>query len=381
MQPRHLLSFLLCPVLAASTPATLPSIETDFPLVQRWAGSDAPSMGFTREQLVAFMAARVGDLTVGKQAPWSDWLKGLDRSHNPSLKAWALARRIEAGDYQAYPDFQQAVAEHVLGISKPWSGRTDKVLTDPPRTFTLPMPRTLAIDHDSVFWLSLRRTIQSTPRRQLEGGLYTVWCYGTHPDQRDLILELAAYVQTTVTTRNATPDPWNDPRFWIVVDWAMAWGLRDDFEAIRMALPRGAPSAAFDRVAREVEAVPGFFSSQPEPGPKWVPPGPVPPIPELSPEAPLLLDFSQIKIAHQPPPPSYPSDAKARRMMTNLVMEIVVDSQGKPVSCRPEPGPWLGFFAPTGAAYGMKWSFQPALLNGVPMPARFRLNMPFRLRN
>jgi hypothetical protein len=91
--------------------------------------------------------------------------------------------------------------------------------------------------------------------------------------------------------------------------------------------------------------------------------------------------FSQIKVLDQPPAPRYPEEAKGRKMMTNLVLLLVVDPQGKPISARPLPGPWLGFFAPTGIAYGMRWRFRPAELNGVPLYARFRLTMPFRLRN
>jgi hypothetical protein len=35
---------------------------------------------------------------------------------------------------------------------------------------------------------------------------------------------------------------------------------------------------------------------------------------------------------------------------------------------------------PTAEAYAMQWKFEPAMLNGAPQYARFKLTMPFRLR-
>jgi hypothetical protein len=370
--------------------APVPSEPPIFALVQSWAGSDAAAKGFTREQVVAFLNARKADLTAARQPQWSDWLKGLEQVKGPSLKAWALARRVEAGDYTAYPAFQEAITEHLLGISKPGSGRSDLVITDPPRGMSAPMPDALCIDHASVFWRSLRKTLQATPDRTLNTGLYSVWCFGTHPDQKDLILELAAQVRTPLTIKNPHADPWNDPRFWIVMDWAIAWGSRDDFEIIQKTLPEGAAQFAFKRVFLAMDQVPDFFKNMATAEPAkpfafFPPPFASAPrdgkIPDPLQESAVEIPFSQIKVLDQPPAPRYPEEAKGRKMMTNLVLLLVVDPHGKPISARPLPGPWLGFFAPTGIAYGMRWRFRPAELNGVPLYSRFRLTMPFRLRN
>lgn len=231
MRLRTLFSTTQAFALAVTASAVVqPPGPPTFGIVQNWAGADADAMGFTREQVEIFLAARKADLSAARQPQWSTWLKGLEQGKNPSLRAWALARRVEAGDYTAYPAFEDAITEHLLGISKPGSGRDDRIITDPPCIMGVPMPDALSIDHTSVFWRSLRKTLQSTQDRKLNTGL-------------------------------------------------------------------------------------------------------------------------------------------------------VVDPQGKPISARPVPGPWLGFFAPTGVAYGMRWRFRAAELNGVPMYARFRLTMPFRLRN
>jgi hypothetical protein len=265
---------------------------------------------------------------------------------------------------------------------------------NPPMVTGFQIPDALHIDHKSIFWRSLRKTLQENPERSLTTGLYSVWCYGTDPDQKDLILELAAHIEPTVTLRNPNADPWNDPRFWIVVDWALAWGTQEDFDSIHGVMKQGEGRDVFDSLIRRVKEIPGFMlapldhvmrQSIPKPAmdvltkfakeaEETYPLG----APDFSQIA--GFDFSQIKVAHQPPAPRYPEEAKRRRMMTNLVLQIVVDPKGEPISCRPTPGPWLGFFAPTGVQYAMRWRFHPAELNGIPQYARFRLTMPFRLR-
>lgn len=360
-----------------------------FALLLSWAGPDAVALGFKEDQIAAFLQARKADLRAGHQGPWSDWLKALEKAKSPSLRAWALARRVEAGDFTAYGSFEGAISEHLLGISKPGSGRGDQIITDPPRVKALELPDALRIDHQSPFWQALRKTVQSTPDRKLDAGLYAIWCYGTHPDQKDLILELAAHVESRLTVLNPNPDPWNDPRFWIIVDWAIAWGSRTECEAIIQALSNGPAQVTFERTIHRVESIQDTFreSATGDPATRRPTPAMAPgdalPQPSLDPAPGPLADlhFSQIKVLEQPPAPRYPVEAKARKMMTNLILTLVVDPQGKPISCRPVPGPWLGFFAPVGMAYGMRWTFNPALLNGVPQYARFRLTMPFRLRN
>lgn len=358
-----------------------PPLPAPFALLQGWAGPDAAGLGFTQDQLLAFLQARSGDLRAARSEPWSGWLKRLEGASRPSLQAWALARRVEAGDYAAYPAFMEAVTEHLLGISKPGSGRSDRIISDPPSDRGVEkMPEALRLDHASPFWASLRKTLLADPKRQLNPGLYSIWCYGTHPDQKDLILELARRAEASATVQNPSPDPWNDPRFWIVLDWTLAWSTREDRAELQAALAEGPVRKAFGRALRSVEGIPAFFPERPA--------APTPPAAQApgepaakAPALPVRFDFTQIRVKVQPGAPGYPVEAKQRRLMTNLVLDIVVDPEGKPVSCRPLPGPWLAFFAATGAAYGLEWRFHPARLDGVPQTARFRLTMPFRLRN
>ena len=113
---------------------------------QAWAGKDAAGLGFTQEKLVAFLAARKANLNAARQPEWTTWLKTLEQTDNPSLKAWALARQVEAGDYTAYPTFESILARNLLGLSKPGRRDEDLVIHDPPQTplpACLPGPRIL----------------------------------------------------------------------------------------------------------------------------------------------------------------------------------------------------------------------------------------------
>ncbi len=90
------------------------------------------------------------------------------------------------------------------------------------------------------------------------------------------------------------------------------------------------------------------------------------------------FDFSQIKVKYQPPAPPYPPLAKLAKIQGTVVVEITVGVDGVPVKATALDGPPQ--LRPTAEQYAMNWRFEPALLNGVPQTARFKLTMPFRLR-
>lgn len=90
------------------------------------------------------------------------------------------------------------------------------------------------------------------------------------------------------------------------------------------------------------------------------------------------FDFSQIKVKLQPPAPPYPPLAKIAKVQGTVVVEITIGTDGVPTRATAIEGPPQ--LRPTAEAYAMNWRFEPAMLNGVPQTARFRLTMPFRLR-
>lgn len=95
--------------------------------------------------------------------------------------------------------------------------------------------------------------------------------------------------------------------------------------------------------------------------------------------APTDFDFSQIKIKKQPPAPPYPAAAKLHHIQGLVIVEIIIDTFGNPIHADAKEGP--GELLATAISYALQWEFEPARLNGVPQTARFRLNMPFKLRD
>lgn len=90
------------------------------------------------------------------------------------------------------------------------------------------------------------------------------------------------------------------------------------------------------------------------------------------------VDFSRIKVRHQPPPPAYPAEAKEQRIQGTVVVELRVDETGVPIAVKALEGPEA--LRPTAIAYAQDWRFEPLKVKGKPTQARFKLTMPFRLR-
>lgn len=90
------------------------------------------------------------------------------------------------------------------------------------------------------------------------------------------------------------------------------------------------------------------------------------------------FDFSAIKIKHQPPAPSYPEGARQHRIQGEVVLSIEIGEDGLPLRVVALKGPAELVLAAVN--YALDWTFMPALVDGKPVKARFKLTMPFRLR-
>lgn len=90
------------------------------------------------------------------------------------------------------------------------------------------------------------------------------------------------------------------------------------------------------------------------------------------------FQFDSLKIKLQPPPPLYPPSAIKKNIQGTVTVNIFVDGNGDPIVAEVVSGPieLLG----SAVDYALAWKFEPALLNGKPRPAIFRLNIPFKIR-
>lgn len=108
------------------------------------------------------------------------------------------------------------------------------------------------------------------------------------------------------------------------------------------------------------------------------------PAPKPAPAAPASqdgvtdLDFSRIKVRHQPPAPAYPREAKEKKLQGTVVLSITLDEQGLPELVEATEGP--AELRPTAIDYAKAWRFHPVKVKGKAVKARFKLTMPFKLK-
>ncbi|HEX9081101.1 MAG TPA: energy transducer TonB, partial [Holophagaceae bacterium] len=89
------------------------------------------------------------------------------------------------------------------------------------------------------------------------------------------------------------------------------------------------------------------------------------------------FQFDQIQVTYRPDPPAYPAEAKAKGITGTVIVEVLVDREGRVESAKAVEGPEA--LRATAVDYASAWKFKPSVLDGKPVKARFRLTMPFRL--
>lgn len=92
----------------------------------------------------------------------------------------------------------------------------------------------------------------------------------------------------------------------------------------------------------------------------------------------VSMELTQLQILRQAAP-SYPPLARIARRQGSVVLLMTIDTQGVPVDVKllTSPDPSLAAEAERAARL---WRFAPALLNGQPVNAQFRLTLNFRLQ-
>ncbi|MDR3682169.1 MAG: M56 family metallopeptidase [Geothrix sp.] len=102
------------------------------------------------------------------------------------------------------------------------------------------------------------------------------------------------------------------------------------------------------------------------------------PKPAAAASGPVEMDFKKIRVKHQPDAPAYPPEAKAQRIQGTVVVAVVIDAQGHVQEAKAISGPAELHACAVG--YARTWEFEPAKVKGKPVPARFKITMPFRLK-
>jgi hypothetical protein len=333
----------------------------------------------TDARLAGFLKARKEDLRSGAKEPYHAFLEELIAKGTLPERIWALTRETEAGDYKRFNELLEHMIFHVQGSSKARSRHKRDVL---PESISK-AGEVFRIHQNGPWWVALEKSIRESADREVPASLYALWCYNTRPSQRELMFEIAGHIQVKAVGGTA-PDPWNDPRFWIVMDWIIAWGGPEDFDRMEHVLPKGLARDAFLHHTKDMIALPGFFActlptpdmdgviESPKDGPSKGQ------VPEHGSTGDAAGDAIP-KVKRQPVTPDYPQEARSRRLMTRLTVRSIVGVDGAPCGYRPLPGPWLAFFAPYSVKFLNDWRFEPATSHGVPQPIVFNLIMPFQI--
>jgi len=90
------------------------------------------------------------------------------------------------------------------------------------------------------------------------------------------------------------------------------------------------------------------------------------------------FSYSDIVKTFQPPLPPYPPMAKAARVEGVVRVELIIGTDGVPTSARALSGPTMLHAHATN--YALKWRFQPAIMDGHPVTAKFFIDMRFTYR-
>lgn len=343
-------------------------------------------------EIQAFLDERAADLTAARREPFRSALVNLTKSKDATERLWALTRLVESGDLSFYSACAEAMVLHVQGSAQASSGKQGFKAKPARLVIGRGAPEATYLAPESPFWKALKATLEADPDATVDSALYSIWCYNTHPSQRGLIHRVASRIASQRTDRNPEFEPWNDPRFWIVTDWAIVWGSLQDFETLKQVIQDPNAKDEFRRRFEELKEIqtylPCLLQNTPEAPEESHLKLPVDPnlvkarnlVMALALVNPYQLDFSQLKPRRRPSTPAYPKEATQRRLIGDLAVVITVDTNGEPCMARLKPAPFLAFFAPTCLRFAESWRFDAAKVNGIPVTSQFLLTMPFRLR-
>jgi len=82
-------------------------------------------------------------------------------------------------------------------------------------------------------------------------------------------------------------------------------------------------------------------------------------------------------VKSRPSSPEYPRVAKIAKIQGTVTVEVLIDTDGVPISAKALNGPPPLFQA--SEEYCMKWRFEPILYDGKPTKARFKLQVVFKI--
>ena len=87
--------------------------------------------------------------------------------------------------------------------------------------------------------------------------------------------------------------------------------------------------------------------------------------------------FTQVEIKYQPPAPDEPAEAKALGIHGTVEVMILLDDKGIPIKTEILSGPVE--LRASAETFAMQFRFLPALIDGKPYAAKFKLTVLYKL--
>lgn len=337
--------------------------------VQAWIGPKLKPDPF-----LAFARARSGDLTAAAREPHRTFLARLLSDGPEELRGWAATRLVEAdAPLQAFepapfPRFLELAAEgYALQLVPGY--REDR---RPPQPPLASLGEAGVLDRDAPVMSSIRDQLRGADKAVLNWGLFAVLAPNLMAADRDWVFR-----QWTLFVPHMRERPaYESAVFQMAANWLLSYGVEKDWESF-LAPAEKSWKAALARMRKELQSLPQACRA---PLDVLRDPAAFQAAFGFSRESAQVLEWDPARVAYQPPGPSYPEEAKTRRISGAVAATLLVGAQGEVLWLRPEPGYPLAFLGPAALTWAAGFRFRPSPQGARPGATLVRLMVPFRLR-
>jgi hypothetical protein len=334
------------------------------------------------ETLIDFQKARQADIHAAASEPYRTWLMGvLKTSTNRDVKAWSATRLAEAcaplrpGDIQPYPFVAARAYDDMITQLK--SGTSSQAAFHP-------FGGIAEIEDEAPFWPAFRKVLADPGHFSITAATYALMSPHLRMEDRPWLLSQMA------TGPAEKGNAWNSATMWISLDWLMVYGEPKDWADFTNAAQGNDWKEVLSDEAHTLQTIEAYwgvprrvqdmFCDGVTADEFWKNPEGCLQEWGVTREALVSLAWNEDRVKKQAFLPSYPIEAKRRRLMDSVSLELVVDSAGKVRAIRPRPGYALAFFAAEAMRWASKTVFEPAKVAGVPRPGKFIYHLNFKLQ-
>lgn len=294
---------------------------------------EAQKIGFNASAQERFGEAWGKDITSTSQAEWHSLVTSCANSQNPTLRLWGLGRLVEAGEQDKVETYGSLMAGMLESFKKGDPDWRNSPLAGPA---TLP-GASWQIRRESPFWKFFKKQVLVEGDKVALERLYAIWSWNGSMEDKDTMTELASHLASSSAAGTAESSPWDDPRFWMVMDWLCEYGDRADWDRITALFPKGSKANKdATSIYGDLKDMPAFWgpacSSRNSSFNQKVRP---------------VLRFSMHLLRDE--------WAKKLAVRGRFEFKVCTGHDGKTSRCRPWPSPWVAAATLTGVHQISSW--------------------------